>query len=59
MQFGLKLDAGVILRLDDKDIGQGLRFSRVACSRFLSRAPASMRYGTPRTFTVGASEHEQ
>ncbi|NOJ47668.1 invasion associated locus B family protein [Bradyrhizobium sp. WSM 1744] len=27
MPFGLKLDAGVILKLDDKDLGHGLRFS--------------------------------
>jgi invasion protein IalB len=27
MPFGLKLDAGVLLKLDDKDMGQGLRFS--------------------------------
>jgi invasion protein IalB len=27
MPFGLKLDAGAILSLDDKDLGQGLRFS--------------------------------
>lgn len=27
MPFGLKLDAGAILRFDDKDLGQGLRFS--------------------------------
>jgi invasion protein IalB len=27
MPFGLKLDAGAILKLDDKDLGQGVRFS--------------------------------
>jgi invasion protein IalB len=27
MPFGLKLEAGVLLKLDDKDMGQGLRFS--------------------------------
>ncbi len=27
MPFGLKLDSGVILKVDDKDLGQGLRFS--------------------------------
>jgi invasion protein IalB len=27
MPFGLKLDAGAVLKLDDKDLGQGLRFS--------------------------------
>jgi invasion protein IalB len=27
MPFGLKLDNGAVLRLDDKDLGQGLRFS--------------------------------
>jgi invasion protein IalB len=27
MPFGLKLDAGVLLKLDDRDLGQGLRFS--------------------------------
>jgi invasion protein IalB len=27
MPFGLKLDSGAILSLDDKDLGQGLRFS--------------------------------
>lgn len=27
MPFGLNLDAGAILKLDDKDLGQGLRFS--------------------------------
>jgi invasion protein IalB len=27
MPFGLKLEAGVLLKLDDKDLGQGLRFS--------------------------------
>lgn len=27
MPFGLKLDAGGILKLDDKDLGQGVRFS--------------------------------
>jgi invasion protein IalB len=27
MPFGLKLDAGVLLKLDDRDMGQGLRFS--------------------------------
>jgi invasion protein IalB len=27
MPFGLKLDSGAILKLDDKDLGQGLRFS--------------------------------
>jgi invasion protein IalB len=27
MPFGLKLDAGANLKLDDKDLGQGLRFS--------------------------------
>jgi invasion protein IalB len=26
MPFGLKLDSGVVLRLDDKDLGRGLRF---------------------------------
>lgn len=27
MPFGLKLEAGAILKLDDKDLGQGVRFS--------------------------------
>jgi invasion protein IalB len=27
MPFGLKLDAGATLKLDDKDLGQGVRFS--------------------------------
>ena len=27
MPFGLKLDAGAVLKLDDKDLGRGLRFS--------------------------------
>src|SRR3569833_3889683 len=27
MPFGLKLDTGVVLRLDDKDVAQGLHFS--------------------------------
>jgi invasion protein IalB len=27
LPFGLKLDSGVVLKLDDKDLGQGLRFS--------------------------------
>jgi invasion protein IalB len=27
MPFGLKLDSGALLKLDDKDLGQGLRFS--------------------------------
>jgi invasion protein IalB len=27
MPFGLKLDSGVVLKLDDKDLGQGLHFS--------------------------------
>jgi invasion protein IalB len=27
MPFGLKLEAGVLLKLDDRDLGQGLRFS--------------------------------
>jgi invasion protein IalB len=27
MPFGLKLDSGAILKLDDKDLGKGLRFS--------------------------------
>ncbi|NOJ43680.1 invasion associated locus B family protein [Bradyrhizobium australiense] len=27
MPFGLKLEAGVILKLDDRDLGEGLRFS--------------------------------
>ena len=27
MPFGLKLEAGVLLKLDDRDMGQGLRFS--------------------------------
>ena len=27
MPFGLKLEAGVLLKLDDKNLGQGLRFS--------------------------------
>ena len=27
MPFGLKMEAGVLLKLDDKDMGQGLRFS--------------------------------
>jgi invasion protein IalB len=27
MPFGLKLDAGALLKLDDKDLGKGLRFS--------------------------------
>jgi invasion protein IalB len=27
MPFGLKLDTGVLLKLDDKDLGQGLHFS--------------------------------
>lgn len=27
MPFGLKLDSGAILKLDDKDLGQGVRFS--------------------------------
>jgi invasion protein IalB len=27
MPFGVKLDSGAILKLDDKDLGQGLRFS--------------------------------
>lgn len=27
MPFGMKLDNGAVLRLDDKDLGQGLRFS--------------------------------
>lgn len=27
MPFGLKLDAGAILKIDDKDLGQGVRFS--------------------------------
>ncbi len=27
MPFGLKLDAGAVLKLDERDLGQGLRFS--------------------------------
>jgi invasion protein IalB len=27
MPFGLKLDSGAVLKLDDRDLGQGLRFS--------------------------------
>jgi invasion protein IalB len=58
MPFGLKLDAGVILRLDDKDIGQGLRFSTCLAQgcllpvSFPSAGIDAIR--NARTFTVGA-----
>jgi invasion protein IalB len=58
MPFGLKLEAGVVLRLDDKDIGQGLRFSTCLAQgcllpvSFPSAGTDAIRQA--RTFTVGA-----
>lgn len=58
MPFGLKLDAGVVLRLDDKDIGQGLRFSTCLAQgcllpvSFPSAGIEAIRQA--KTFTVGA-----
>jgi invasion protein IalB len=45
MPFGLKLDSGAILSLDDKDLGQGLHFSTctAACCRCHSRQSPSRR----------------
>ncbi len=44
MPFGLKMEAGVLLKLDDKDMGQGCAsrpaLRRVACFPSIFRLPA-------------------
>ena len=58
MPFGLKLDAGVVLKLDDQSIGEGLRFSTCMAQgcllpvSFPSAGMEAIRHA--RTFTVGA-----
>jgi invasion protein IalB len=58
MPFGLKLDAGVILKLDDQSIGEGLRFSTCMAQgcllpvSFPSAGMDAIRHA--KTFTVGA-----
>lgn len=58
MPFGLKLDAGVVLKLDDQTIGEGLRFSTCmaqGCLLPVSFPTAGMdAIRHARTFTVGA-----
>lgn len=55
MPFGLNLDAGVILKLDDKDLGKGLRFSTCVPQgcllpvSFPTVATEAMRKGTKLT----------
>ena len=52
MPFGLNLDAGAVLKLDDKDLGKGLRFSTCAPQgcllpvSFPAVATDAMRKGT-------------
>ncbi len=58
MPFGLKLDAGVVLRLDDQSIGEGLRFSTCMAQgcllpvSFPSAGMEAIRHA--KSFTVGA-----
>jgi invasion protein IalB len=58
MPFGLKFDAGVILKLDDRDLAQGLRFSTCLAQgcllpvTFQSAGIDALRQA--KTFTVGA-----
>lgn len=57
--FGLKLDAGAILKLDDKDLRQGLRFSTCVPQGCLLPVsfptPATDAMMTATTLTVAAS----
>ena len=52
MPFGLNLDAGAVLKLDDKDLGKGLRFSTCVPQgcllpvNFPAAATDAMRKGT-------------
>jgi invasion protein IalB len=52
MPFGLNLDAGAVLKLDDKDLGKGLRFSTCVPQgcllpvSFPTTAADAMRKGT-------------
>ena len=52
MPFGLNLDAGAVLKLDDKDLGKGLRFSTCVSQgcllpvSFPTTATDAMRKGT-------------
>jgi invasion protein IalB len=58
MPFGLKLDAGVVLKLDDQSIGEGLRFSTCMAQgcllpvSFPSAGMEAIRHA--KSFTVGA-----
>jgi invasion protein IalB len=58
MPFGLKLDTGVVLRLDDKDVAQGLHFSTClaqGCLVPVSFPSASIdTIRRAKTLTVGA-----
>lgn len=58
MPFGLKLENGVVLRLDDKDVAQGLHFSTCVaqgCLVPLTFPNASINaMGQAKTLTVGA-----
>jgi invasion protein IalB len=58
MPFGLKLDTGVVLRLDDKDVAQGLHFSTClaqGCILPVSFPSASIdAIRRAKTLTVGA-----
>lgn len=58
MPLGLKLDAGAILKLDDRDLGQGVRFSTCTAQgcflplSFPSAGADAMRKA--KTFVVAA-----
>lgn len=58
MPFGMKLENGAVLRLDDKDLGQGLRFSTCLAQgcllpiSFPTVATDAMKKG--KTLTVAA-----
>ena len=58
LPFGLKLEAGVVLKLDDKDLANGLRFSTClaqGCLLPVSLASAATdAVRKAKTFTVGA-----
>jgi invasion protein IalB len=51
MPFGLKLDSGAILSLDDKDLGQGLRFS--TCTPQGCLLPVSLQAATIEAIKKG------